>query len=370
MDSPLSCFACFKYAFPQLNPRVRPMSEDENGESQEQQEECISSSKKKYEFIEDLPGVGPATAQKLRDLGYHTVESLAMATARELEPVGVGEKKAFSIIEAARSSIGVNFIRADELLKMRQNVLRLSTGSKAIDKIVDGGLETQTITEFYGEYGSGKSQICHQLCVNIQLPPERGGLNGAALYVDTENTFRLERIIQMSKHAGLDPEQVAKNIIYAEAYTSDHQIFLLENADEIIKANNVKLIIVDSLTGHFRSEYLGREMLAPRQQKLNKHMHKLIGLARAFNAVAVVTNQVMAKPDVFFGDAVSPIGGHIVGHTSHTRIYLRKASRGPVRIARLVSSPYLPEGEEIFKVTENGIEDVSEEEKATKSRGH
>jgi DNA repair protein RadA len=346
------------------------MSEDENGESQEQQEESISSSKKKYEFIEDLPGVGPATAQKLRDLGYHTVESLAMTTARELEPVGVGEKKAFSIIEAARSSIGVSFIRADELLKMRQNVLRLSTGSKAIDKIVDGGLETQTITEFYGEYGSGKSQICHQLCVNIQLPPERGGLNGAALYVDTENTFRLERIIQMSKHAGLDPEQVAKNIIYAEAYTSDHQIFLLENADEIIKANNVKLIIVDSLTGHFRSEYLGREMLAPRQQKLNKHMHKLIGLARAFNAVAVVTNQVMAKPDVFFGDAVSPIGGHIVGHTSHTRIYLRKASRGPVRIARLVSSPYLPEGEEIFKVTENGIEDVSEEEKATKSRGH
>ena len=345
------------------------MSEDENGESQEQ-EECVSSPKKKYEFIEDLPGVGPATAQKLRDLGYHTVESLAMATARELEPVGVGEKKAFSIIEAARSSIGINFIRADELLKMRQNVLRLSTGSKAIDKIVDGGLETQTITEFYGEYGSGKSQICHQLCVNIQLPPERGGLNGAALYVDTENTFRLERIIQMAKHAGLAPEEVVKNIIYAEAYTSDHQIFLLENADEVIKANNVKLIIVDSLTAHFRSEYLGREMLAPRQQKLNKHMHKLIGLARAFNAVAVVTNQVMAKPDVFFGDAVSPIGGHIVGHTSHTRIYLRRASRGPVRIARLVSSPYLPEGEEIFKVTENGIEDVSEEEKASKSRGH
>jgi DNA repair protein RadA len=346
------------------------MSEDENGESQEQQEECTSPPTKKYEFIEDLPGVGPATAQKLRDLGYHTVESLAMATARELEPVGVGEKKAFSIIEAARSSIGINFVRADELLKMRQNVLRLSTGSKAIDKIVDGGLETQTITEFYGEYGSGKSQICHQLCVNVQLPPERGGLNGAALYVDTENTFRLERIVQMAKHAGLDPEQVVKNIIYAEAYTSDHQIFLLENADEIIKANNVKLIIVDSLTAHFRSEYIGREMLAPRQQKLNKHMHKLIGLARAFNAVAVVTNQVMAKPDVFFGDAVSPIGGHIVGHTSHTRIYLRRASRGPVRIARLVSSPYLPEGEEIFKVTENGIEDVSEEEKASKSRGH
>jgi DNA repair protein RadA len=380
MYQKLPCFACFKYSFPQLKSKVSYMSEDENiknqepepGEEQEepeQLEEEATSPKKKYAFIEDLPGVGPATSQKLRDLGYHTVESLAMATARELEPVGVGEKKAFSIIEAARSAIGVNFIRADELLKMRKNVLRLTTGSKALDKVVDGGLETQTITEFYGEYGSGKSQMCHQLCVNVQLPPERGGLDGGALYVDTENTFRLERIVQMANHVGLAPEEVVKKIIYAEAYTSDHQMFLLENADEIIKENNIKLIIVDSLTAHFRSEYVGREMLARRQQKLNKHMHKLIALARAFNTVAVVTNQVMAKPDVFFGDAVSPIGGHIVGHTSHTRIYLRKASRGPVRIARLVSSPYLPEGEEIFKVTENGIEDVSEEEKASKRRG-
>jgi DNA repair protein RadA len=336
--------------------------------TEEQVDETPASTKKKYEFLEDLPGIGPATAQKLKELGYHTIESLAMATARELEPVGISEKKAFSIIETARSSIGVSFIRADELLRMRKSVLRLTTGSKVVDRLVDGGLETQTITEFYGEYGSGKSQICHQLCVNVQLPPERGGLGGAVLYVDTENTFRTERIVSMSKHLGLDPEQVVKNIIYAEAYTSDHQAFLLENADEVIKQNNIKLIIVDSLTAHFRSEYIGREMLAPRQQRLNKHMHKLIGLARAFNAVAVVTNQVMAKPDVFFGDAVHPIGGHIVGHTSHTRVYLRRASHGPVRIARLVSSPYLPEGEEIFKITENGIEDVSEEEKQ-KPRG-
>jgi DNA repair protein RadA len=345
------------------------MAEDEGKSATEEKIQVSVKKKVEYEFIEDLPGVGPATSQKLRDLGYHTVESLAMATARELEPVGVSEKKAFQIIDAARSAIGINFVRADELYKMRQSVLRLTTGSKALDKVVNGGLETQTITEFYGEYGSGKSQFCHQLCVNIQLPPERGGLSGGALYVDTENTFRLERIIQMAKFLGLDPEQVVKNIIYAEAFTSDHQMFLLENADEIIKANNIKLLVVDSLTAHFRSEYIGREMLASRQQKLNKHMHKLISLARAFNCVAVVTNQVMAKPDQFFGDATHPIGGHIVGHTSHTRIYLRRASHGPVRIARLVSSPYLPEGEEILKVTENGIEDISEEEKAAKSRG-
>jgi DNA repair protein RadA len=330
--------------------------------AEEEEESEVSETEKKYEHLEDLPGVGPATAQKLRELGFNTVESLATATIKELEPAGIGEKKAADLIRVARSSISVSFIRADELLKQRQTVARLTTGSKAIDEILDGGLETQTITEFYGEYGSGKSQLCHQMCVNVQLPPEKGGLSGGALYVDTENTFRTERIVQMAQHLGLNPEEVVKNIIYADAYTSDHQMFLLENADKVVKENNVRLIVVDSLTAHFRSEYLGREMLAERQQKLNKHMHRLIRLARAFNAVAVVTNQVMSKPDVFFGDAVHPIGGHIVAHTSHTRIYLRKSSRGPTRIARLVSSPYLPEGERVFKVTGNGVEDLTEED--------
>ena len=326
------------------------------------------AAEKKYAHVEDLPGIGPATAQKLRELGFHTIESLATATARELEPAGIGEKKALKIIRLTRSSIALSFIRADELLKMRQNILRLTTGSRELDELIGGGLETQTITELYGEYGSGKSQVCHQLCVNVQLPPDRGGLGGSALYIDTENTFRTERIVQMADHQGLDPEDVVKNIIFAEAYTSDHQTFLVENADKVVKENNIRLIIVDSLTSHFRSEYLGREMLAERQQKLNKHMHKLIRLARAFNAVAVVTNQVMAKPDVFFGDAVHPVGGHIVAHTSHTRVFLRKSARGPLRIARLVSSPYLPEGERVFKITQHGIEDIGKEDQPKRSR--
>jgi len=317
---------------------------------------------KKYIRIEDLPGVGPSIANRLRELGFHTVESLAMATVRELTQAGIGEKKAFQIINAARASSSLSFIRADELIVKRQNILKLTTGSRKLDALLGGGIETQSITEFYGEYGSGKSQIAHQLCVNVQLPVEEGGLDGGALYIDTENTFRVERISQMARHMGLDPEDVLKHIILAEAYTSDHQIFLLENADKVIKENNIRLIVIDSLTSHFRSEYIGRESLAERQQKLNQHMHKLIRLARAFNAVAVVTNQVMSSPDVFFGDSIRPIGGHIVAHTSHTRIYLRKAGRGPVRIARLVSSPYLPEGECIFRITENGIEDVEEDE--------
>jgi len=330
----------------------------------EQEDEPLTNStpNKKYEVLEDLPGVGPATSQKLKEMGFHTIESLATATARELEPAGISEKKALDIIRLARSNIQLPFIRADELLKQRQTINRLTTASKVLDELLGGGIETQTITEFYGEYGSGKSQLCHQLCVNVQLPLEQGGLNGGALYIDTENTFRTERLVQMSQHLNLNPEQIARNVIVADAYTSDHQIFLLENADKIIKENNIRLIIIDSLTSHFRSEYVGRETLALRQQKLNKHMHRLIRLARAFNATAVVTNQVMSKPDVFFGDAVHPIGGHIVGHTSHTRIYLRKASRGPIRIARLVSSPYLPDGECTFKVTTNGIEETEEGE--------
>jgi DNA repair protein RadA len=326
------------------------------------EETTIPSVQKTYAYLEELPGVGPATSQKLREMGFNTVESLATATARELEPAGIGEKKALEVIRLARGAISLSFIRADELLKQRKNILRLTTSSRILDDLLGGGLETQSISEFYGEYGSGKSQVCHQLCVNVQLPEEKGGLNAAALYIDTENTFHTERIVSMAQHLDLDPEQVARNIIVAEAYTSDHQVFLLENADKIIKDNNVRLVIVDSLTSHFRSEYVGRETLALRQQKLNKHMHKLIRLARAFNAIAVVTNQVMAKPDVFFGDAVHPIGGHVVGHTSHARVYLRKSARGPVRIARLVSSPYLPNGEGIFKITEHGVEEVEEGE--------
>ena len=315
--------------------------------------------KKRYECLEDL-GIGPAISKKLRELGFHTVESLAMATVKELEQAGISKTKALELIHKARSCMPLPFIRGDELLKMRQTVLRLTTGSSMLDKLLGGGIESQSITEFYGEFGSGKSQICHQLCVNVQLPPEQGGLGGAALYIDTENTFRTERIFQMAQNLGLEPEEAFKKIIFAEAYTSDHQMFLLENADKVIKENGVRLIIVDSLTSHFRSEYLGREMLAERQQKLNKHLHRLIRLARGFNAAAVVTNQVMSKPDVFFGNAVHPVGGHIVAHTSHTRVFLRKSARGPVRIARLVSSPYLPEGEGIFRVSERGIEDVIE----------
>jgi DNA repair protein RadA len=342
--------------------------EEEEEPSEQEEAEVAPEKRKKYEFIEDIPGVGPATAEKLKEMGFHTVESLATATVKELTQAGVGEKQAAKVIAEARDSLALSFIRADELMKMRQNVKRLSTGSKQLDELLGGGLETQTITEFYGEYGVGKSILCHQLAVNVQLPEEKGGLNGSALYIDTENTFRPEWIVRMANAMRIDPAQTAKNIIYSEAFNSDHQILLLEKADKIIQENRVKLIIVDSLTSHFRSEYLGREMLAERQQKLNSHLHRLVRLSRAFNACAVVTNQVMSRPDQFFALAVEAVGGHIVSHTSHTRLFLRRTATGPVRICKLVSSPYLPEGERIFKITEEGIKDITEEDEVKRRR--
>src|SRR4030066_2344261 len=168
------CFVCLKYGLPicsnNCERRGGSMNVEEEADAA-QSKETEGESRKKYELLEDLPGVGPATAQKLREMGYHTIESLAMATARELEPAGISDKKAFAIIETARQSVGVSFIRADELLRMRKYVLRLTSGSKVVDRLLDGGLGAQTITEFYGGYGSGKSRNCPHVCVMVQLRP-------------------------------------------------------------------------------------------------------------------------------------------------------------------------------------------------------
>ena len=160
----------------------------------------------------------------------------------------------------------------------------------------------------------------------------------------------------MAKKRGLAPKKVLKNIFVAKAYNSDHQVVLAEKAKDIIKENNVKLIVVDSLMSHFRSDYSGRGELAPRQQKLNRHMHMLQKMADTYNIAVYVTNQVMARPDVMFGDPTVAIGGNIVGHASTYRLYLRK-SKANKRIARLIDSPNMPEGEAVFMLTEQGIED-------------
>ncbi|WP_324735033.1 DNA repair and recombination protein RadA [Thermococcus sp. SY098] len=324
-----------------------------------------ASKKKKKEIktLEDLPGVGPATAEKLREAGYDSLEAIAVASPIELKEIaGISEGAALKIIQAAREAANIGtFIRADEYFQRRQTIGRISTGSKSLDKLLGGGIETQAITEVFGEFGSGKTQIAHTLAVMVQLPPEEGGLNGSVIWIDTENTFRPERIRQIAENRGLDPDEVLKNIYVARAYNTNHQMLLVEKAEEIIKEKlntdrPVKLMVVDSLTSHFRSEYVGRGALAERQQKLGKHLADLHRLANLYDIAIFVTNQVQARPDAFFGDPTRPIGGHILAHSATLRIYLRKGKAGK-RIARLIDSPHLPEGEAAFRITDKGIED-------------
>ncbi|MCD6414917.1 MAG: DNA repair and recombination protein RadA [Candidatus Diapherotrites archaeon] len=308
--------------------------------------------------LEDLPGVGSTTAEKLRESGFKSVESIAVASTGELvDATGMGESAAKKLINSARNAMDMGFETAGELLKKRAEVGKITTGSKQLDALVGGGIETRTITELYSRFGVGKTQLAFQLSVNVQLPVEKGGLGGSTLYIDTEGTFRPERVAQMAKAVGLDEDEALDNVFVGRAFSSDHQMLLVEKAEDLITENNVKLIIVDSLTGLFRAEYVGRGALAGRQQKLNRHMHTLRKLADLNNLAILVTNQVMANPGLLFGDPTTPIGGHIVGHASAYRVYLRK-SKEDKRIARLVDSPCLPEGECIFRVTENGIEDV------------
>ncbi|MFZ3385371.1 MAG: DNA repair and recombination protein RadA [Candidatus Methanoperedens sp.] len=319
--------------------------------------------------LEDLPGVGPATAEKLKEAGFGSIEAIAVSSSSELASIAeIGESTAQKIINAARQAADVGgFETGDLVLERRKLVGKLSFGTKAFDDLMGGGVESQAITEFYGEFGSGKTQVGHQMAVNVQLPKEEGGLEGSVIIIDTENTFRPERITQMvmglsAKHGKeYDPEEFLKNIHVAKAYNSNHQILLVDTASDLaLKLRDtdmpVRLLIVDSLTAHFRAEYVGRGTLADRQQKLNKHMHDLMKFASLYNAAIIVTNQVMSKPDAFFGDPTKPIGGHIVGHTATFRLYLRK-SKGEKRIARLVDSPNLPEGEAIFSVTTEGLKD-------------
>jgi len=308
--------------------------------------------------IEELPGVGPTTAEKLKEAGYRDLMSLAVASPSDLAEVAeIGEGTAVKIINAARKEADIGgFETGDTILERRKLVGKLTSGAKALDDLLGGGFETQAISEVYGEFGSGKTQIAHQLAVNVQLPKKDGGLEGQVVMIDTENTFRPERILQMAAAHDLDPKETLQNIRVARAFNSHHQMLLAEKIADMAKDIPIRLVIVDSLTAHFRAEFVGRGALADRQQKLNTHMHNLLRIADLHNAVVFVTNQVMSKPDTFFGDPTRPIGGHIVGHTATFRMYMRK-SKGDKRIARLVDSPNLPEGEAVLSVTKDGITD-------------
>jgi len=349
----------------QFEEELLPEDEDENLEGDDENEEDDDDIEieiddvdlnESVEQVKNLPGVGEATLKKLIKAGFGSLESIAYTPPKVIQDCsGLGEKTTEKLIKTSMERLNIGFKSAEDVWEHRKNIARITTGSQELDDLLGGGLETGCVTEFFGEFRTGKTQIGHQLCVNVQLPPEKGGLAGRALYIDTEGTFRPERIIQMAEGLDLDHNQVLKNIIFGRAYNSDHQIILIKEAANLIKEKNIKLIIVDSLIGHFRSEYVGRGTLANRQQTINGHIHDLLRLCDIYPELGVmVTNQVQSKPDVFYGNPLQAAGGNIVAHGSTIRLYLRKG-KGEQRVAKIVDAPHLPEGEAVFSITENGI---------------
>ncbi len=321
--------------------------------------------------LDSLEGVGPVTTRKLADAGVHNVMDLIVRGPVEIAGItGMEKDSAEKIVNKARQYLSEggllakDFVSATEIYKRRQEIGKITTGTDCLDNLFGGGVETQALTEVYGEFGCGKTQFCHTLCVTVQKSKEEGGLEGGVLYIDSENTFRPERIVSIAKANGMDPERVLDNIVVARAYNSAHQVLILEEAGNIIRESNIKLMVADSAVGLFRSEYLGRGTLSERQQKLNHFVHLLSRIAETYNCAAVATNQVMSSPDVFFGDPTKPIGGNVVAHTSTYRIYFKKS--GKKRIARMVDSPHHPEEEVIFAIGEAGVIDP-EDPKAKKT---
>ncbi len=293
--------------------------------SEEEEEECT---------LTDLPGIGPTIAAKLEGAGVYDLMGLAVLSPPALSEVaGVSEAVARKAIQAARKMLKLGFQDGLEYAKNRENIAHVATGSNNLDELLGGkGLETKSITEAFGAYGSGKTQLGLTLAVNVLLPKDKGGANGKAVFIDTEGTFRPERIKQIAKALGANPEKVLKNILVARAFNSDHQMLLLEKISEMVKKGEpIKLLIVDSLTAHFRAEYSGRGQLADRQQKLNRYMHDLMRLAEQHNIAIYVTNQVMSNPAMMFGDPTTAIGGNIVGHACLTGDALIQLSDGSIK---------------------------------------
>lgn len=314
--------------------------------------------------LTDLPGIGPGIATKLEAAGIYDLMGLAvMGPSALAEVAGVGEGVARKAIQAARGMLNLGFIDGSEFERRRKDVHYITTGSKNFDALLGGkGVESRAITEAYGAFGSGKTQLGLTLAVHVQLPKEQGGANGKAVFIDTEGTFRPERIKQIAEGIGANPDKVLKNILVARAFNSDHQMLLLDRIGELIKEGEpIKLMIIDSLTAHFRAEFSGRGQLADRQQRLNRYLHQLMKLAEQHNIVVYVTNQVMANPAMMFGDPTTAIGGNIVGHASTYRIYLRRGKAGS-RVAKLIDSPNLPDNEAQFFVTTKGLRDEEAEE--------
>ena len=312
--------------------------------------------------LDTLEQIGPATKTRLEQAGFYSIRDLIVRGPMDIsEATGMEIEKSTSLCNQARNrleDLGIidkSFVTATHLYDRRKREDRLSTGSRNLDDLFGGGIEQRAVTEIYGEYGTGKSQICHTLCVLVKQTRHDGGLTGKALYIDTENTFRPERIVSIAEARKMDPQVALDNVIVAKAYNSAHQELIIQESGPVLDEKNVKLLIVDSAVAHYRAEFIGRGVLSERQQKLNKFMHMLVRIAETYEVAILATNQIQSSPDAIFGDAFRPTGGNVVAHTSTYRVFLKRSGKN--RIARMVDSPYHPEREVLFMLSEQGVSD-------------
>jgi DNA repair protein RadA len=334
--------------------------EEDAGKATKKTTKKAEKEEKKLTLI-DLPGVGPGAVAKLEAAGIFDLMGLAVLTPPSLSDMaGMGEAAARKAIQAARQMMDLGFSDGLAFAEKRKEILHITTGSKNLDNLLGGkGIQTKSITEAFGAFGSGKTQLALSIAVGVQLPEEQGGANGKAVYIDTEGTFRPERIRQFAEGIGANSDKVLKNILVARAFNSDHQMLLLEKISEMIKDGEpIRLLIVDSLTAHFRAEFSGRGQLADRQQKLNRYLHNLMRLAEQHNLAVYVTNQVMSNPAQMFGDPTKAVGGNIVGHACTYRMYIRRGKKDS-RVAKLIDSPDLPDNETVFMIEGDGLKDIA-----------
>ncbi|KAK5947165.1 RecA recombinase Rhp51 [Knufia obscura] len=315
--------------------------------------------------VSQLVGIAGLTERDVKlvqEGGYHTVESIAYTPKRMLEQIkGISEAKAGKLLNEAMRLVPMGFTTATEMHARRSELISITTGSKQLDTLLGGGIETGSITEIFGEFRTGKSQICHTLAVTCQLPFDMGGGEGKCLYIDTEGTFRPVRLLSVANRFGLEGEEVLDNVAYARAYNSEHQLQLLAMASQMMTETRFSLLIVDSATSLYRTDYNGRGELSSRQSHMAKFLRTLQRLADEFGIAVVITNQVVAQVDggpsaMYNPDPKKPIGGNIIAHASTTRLSLKKG-RGETRICKIYDSPCLPEGDTLFAIQEHGIDD-------------
>ncbi|KAJ6689336.1 hypothetical protein OIU85_005711 [Salix viminalis] len=312
-----------------------------------------------FEAIDKLinQGINAGDVKKLQDAGIYTCNGLMMFTKKNLTGIkGLSEAKVDKICEAAEKIVNYGYITGSDALLKRKSVIHITTGSQALDELLGGGVETSAITEAFGEFRSGKTQLAHTLCVSTQLPINMHGGNGKVAYIDTEGTFRPDRIVPIAERFGMDPGAVLDNIIYARAYTYEHQYNLLLGLAAKMSEEPFKILIVDSVIALFRVDFTGRGELAERQM-----LSRMIKIAEEFNVAVFMTNQVIADPGggVFISDPKKPAGGHVLAHAATIRLMFRKG-KGEQRVCKVFDAPNLPEAEAIFQITAGGIADAKD----------